>query len=116
MATMDRIGNELTMTTSAYKTALLGHRLGLWIVPPKEDGTKAPDIDRWRVDNPARPDEEQIDQWYVGDNRSGVGIVCGSASNNLEALDFDAAEVYDEFIQTVKDLGWEDLAERIESG
>lgn len=106
----------MAVTSSAYKTALLGYQLGLWIVPPLEDGTKAPAAKRWRVDNPERPDEEQIDRWYMQDARSGVGIVCGKVSNNLEAIDFDAVESYDEFVATARDLGWDDLVERIESG
>lgn len=104
------------MTKSAYKTALIGHNLGLWITPPKEDGTKAPDVLTWRSPDAVRPDEDQIDRWYVDDGRSGVGVICGSASNNLEAIDFDAVEAYDEFVSTARDLGWEDLVERIESG
>lgn len=105
-----------SVMTSAYKTALMGQRIGLWIVPPKEDGTKAPDVERWRAENPTRPDEDQIDRWYIDDNRSGVGIVCGQVSNNLEALDFDAVEAYEEFVETARDLGWGDLVDRIEDG
>jgi hypothetical protein len=104
------------LTNSVYKTALLGQRLGLWVVPPKEDGTKAPDIERWRLDNPSKPGDDQIDQWYANDDRSGIGIVCGAASGNLEAIDFDAIEAYDEFVSTARDLGWGDLIDKVEGG
>jgi putative DNA primase/helicase len=101
---------------SAYKTALLGQGLGFWIVPPKEDGTKAPDVDTWRSQGAVRPDEDQIDRWYLQDSRDGVGLVCGAASGNLEAIDFDAVEAYDEFVSTARDLGWGDLIDKIEDG
>jgi hypothetical protein len=103
------------VTTSAYKTALIGEHLGLWIVPPKEDGTKAPDIESWRGNTAKRPDADQIDRWYEA-GRSGVGIVCGAASGGLEAIDFDAIEAYDEFVSTARDLGWDDLVDKIEDG
>lgn len=103
------------MTAAAYKTALIGERLGLWIVPPKEDGTKAPDAESWRGEQATRPNADQIDRWYES-GRSGVGIVCGAASGGLEAIDFDATESYEQFIATARALGWDDLVNKVESG
>ncbi len=59
---------------------------GLCSIPPRMDGTKAPLPPTWKKYQGRRPTPEGIDNWYAGEN-SGVGLVTGAISGNLETLD-----------------------------
>ena len=61
---------------------------GISVVPPREDGTKAP-LGSWRIFQERLPYLQELDEWYRADNNQGIGVVCGAVSGNLEALDFD---------------------------
>ncbi len=86
--------------------------LGLVVVPPKEDGTKAPLVP-WKRYRDDPPSAEQIDRWYGP--RTGVGFVCGAVSDDLELFELDA-DFYDEFKATAEAVGLRPLLSRIESG
>lgn len=90
---------------------------GLCVVPPREDGTKAPDVSGWTKYQNLRPDKETIDAWYKGHRqRTGLGFVCGTVSGNLEVLDFDDCDTYHAFKQACIDNGLAEVVEFIESG
>jgi hypothetical protein len=62
---------------------------GLSVVPPREDGSKAPDGE-WKRFQQTRPTSADLDRWYgKGEtpNRTGLGIVCGAVSGNQVSLD-----------------------------
>jgi len=94
--------------------ALLALRVGLSVMPPREDGSKAPDGE-WKRYQRERACEEQIDRWY-SNGRAGVGIVCGAVSKNLEVMEFDDRRTYDEFKQVAVEVGLDAIVERIEAG
>lgn len=99
---------------SALETALLAHSLGLSVLPPKEDGTKAP-IESWTAYQSTRADTEKIKEWYRN-NRRGVGLVCGAVSGNLELFEFDDAATYDDYKEAARNIGLGSIVERIEHG
>ncbi len=90
---------------------------GLCVLPPREDGTKAPDATKWTDYQELRSTHEDLERWYGnGRTRTGLGLVCGAVSGGLELLDFDAVEVYDRFKEAAAASGLCDLVERIEAG
>lgn len=62
---------------------------GLSVIPVRADGSKAPAVAGWReyTDRQATPDE--IDGWFGGAARHGIGVVPGPASGHLVVLDFE---------------------------
>jgi putative DNA primase/helicase len=108
------------MNLSVRATALAAQASGLCVVPPKEDGSKRPDVTSWKRYQQDRPTAAEIRRWD-GDgetncSRRGVGLVCGAVSGGLELLEFDDYATYVDYKQTADDLGLTDLIERIERG
>ena len=96
------------------RQAFVAHKAGLCVVPPKEDGSKAP-LGEWKEYQSQRPSESALDQWY-SNGRTGLGVVCGAVSGNLETLDFDDRDTYLGFKELAKASGLGELVERIEAG
>lgn len=71
--------------------ALAAHAAGLSVVPPREDGTKAPE-GTWKQYTEERPSRAQITRWYET-GRQGLGIVCGKVSGGLECLEFEGSAI-----------------------
>ena len=98
----------------------LAHRAGLCVVPPAQDGTKRPFIPSgggWKHYQQQRPTPALLKQWYDPSNGlTGLGLVCGKVSGNLEALDFDTREAWDEFCQMAEHCGIAPLVDRIWAG
>jgi hypothetical protein len=94
--------------------ALAAHAAGLCVVPPREDGSKAPDgmWARWQRE---RPTEADLCQWYAG-GRRGVGLVCGRVSGNLEMFEWEEDARFREFYARARLLGLGDLVERVVNG
>ena len=88
---------------------------GISVVPPREDGTKAP-LGSWRIFQERLPYLQELDEWYRADNNQGIGVVCGAVSGNLEALDFDRHSAYEDFIERARETGLSELVDRIEAG
>jgi hypothetical protein len=95
--------------------ALLAHRAGICVLPPREDGSKRPDAETWADWQERRPSEERVREWYA-DGRTGLGFVCGPVSGHLEALDFDDLSTFYEFVERVQEAGLGDLFARIGDG
>src|SRR5260221_1931 len=57
---------------------------GLNVLPPKGDGSKAPDAERWSERQVVMATADEVRHWYTGTGRTGIGIVCGEVSGGLE--------------------------------
>ena len=101
---------------AVYEAARAAHDAGLCVVPPKEDGTKAPDIDSWTAYQKTRSTQDEIDAWYANGHRSGLGNITGAVSGNQEVIDFDCLATYHDFIEAARAAGLGDLIEQIEAG
>jgi hypothetical protein len=66
--------------------ALDYHHAGLAVTPVQKDGSKAPVLTGWQ--NRPFPSETDLHSWFAAP-RYGIGMRCGTASANLELLDFD---------------------------
>ena len=87
---------------------------GLCVVPPREDGSKAP-LGQWRQYRTERPSRDQLRHWY-SDGLSGIGIVCGAVSGNLESVDFETKDIYAQVVTLAQETGLQSLVERVENG
>jgi hypothetical protein len=100
---------------TAVKAAL---DAGIAILPPKQDGTKAPDVDRWTGYQKTAPTIEEVRAWYSG-NRTGVGVLTGRVSG-IEMLEFEGRAVdggiLARFIAMAEATGLGELVARIEAG
>ena len=88
---------------------------GLCLLPVREDGSKAPDVPRWRDRQTVRPSEDEMRAFDFG-QRSGLGMVAGVASGHRECWDFDDLETYQIFVNTAASCGLGDLVQRICTG
>lgn len=82
---------------AVLQTAIAALELGLTPVPPKRDGTKAPDgpaLDGqpgWKRWQTTRPTRDQVEQAFTG--RTGIGLMCGTISGDLEMLEFEGRAI-----------------------
>lgn len=111
----------MTVSPTALNAALDAHALGLCVVPPKQDGSKAPIAPggEWKQLQTTRPDEAQIRAWYER-GLTGVGLVCGAVSGDLEMFEFEGRAI-DELVHTrfeelARAAGLGDVVQRIFDG
>lgn len=104
--------------SAALVAALEAHKAGLCVVPPRDDGSKAP-LGEWKRYQYERPTEKQLEQWY-DNGREGVGLVCGAVSGSLEMLEFEGRArdegLVGKFLDALEGAGLHDIMERISSG
>lgn len=70
-----------------YNLALQYKKHGLCVLPAIKT-EKRPNLSSWDVFKKRLPTEKELAQWFSASN-SGVCIVCGEVSGNLEIIDFD---------------------------
>jgi putative DNA primase/helicase len=103
--------------TEVHLQALAALRADLCPIPQGQDGSKAPfgvkqKWSRWQSE---RPSETTLNSWY-SNGRTGLGIVCGAVSGNLECLEFDDRPTYEAFLELAHDRGLTDVVARIREG
>lgn len=64
------------------------HDAGYCVVPTHEDGSKRP-FGRWKEYQKARPSMADIEAWLSTGKHTGIGIISGSASGNVELLELE---------------------------
>ncbi len=104
------------MKTDVHNVALAAHKAGLCVLPPREDGTKAPHGDSWKRYQRERPSLAQIEDWYGVEKRSGIGYVCGAVSDNLELLEFEDRATCEAFVALAREIGLDELVSRVATG
>ncbi len=107
----------MTTTTDAnphLDAALVAHKAGLSVVPPREDGSKAP-IGEWKPYQSRRADEATIRRWYAN-GRTGVGVVTGAISRGAEMFETEDAATHAALLERGDAAGLGDLIARIAAG
>ena len=100
--------NAQQFTEALRSAALAAIKAGCAPIPNRPGG-KAP-IDKWAADMAGPMDTAEVPQRFR--NGANIGIVCGAASGNLECLDFDAAELWQPFLDTLESVS-QDLHSRL---
>lgn len=99
--------------------ALEAHAAGLAVIPPRQDGTKAPDVPGWKQYQVRRPTEDEVGVWYATP-RTGLGVLTGRVSGGLEMLELEgravAEGIGDEFRGLAAAAGLGEVLDRIMRG
>lgn len=82
--------------------ALEYHRRG-WSIIPIMRGTKRPTLRSWKRYQETPPTEKQVRAWFSNGHRN-IGILCGAVSGGMTVIDFDAAELYQQWKADNPDL------------
>ena len=99
----------------AKTAALQALEAGLCPIPPRMDGSKAPFPNKWKAYQESTPSPADIESWYSA-GLTGVGLVTGPISGNLECLDFDTREVWKQYKDAAGKAGLVDLLKKVGSG
>ncbi|WP_020141165.1 DUF927 domain-containing protein [Streptomyces sp. 351MFTsu5.1] len=80
------------------------HDAGLCVLPVRADGTKAPDVRSWIQYKVNRSTPEEHDRWFGDGQRSGIGVVTGAVSGNVELIEFEGLAVKEGILDAVTEL------------
>jgi P4 family phage/plasmid primase-like protien len=69
--------------------ALAWHDAGCSVIPILANGTKKPQGE-WKHYQTERASRDKVAQWFKTSPKSGVGIICGKVSGNLELLELES--------------------------
>lgn len=109
------------MSDSVREAAITWFKAGFCVIPPQQDGSKRP-LGIWKQFQTQRPSHQQMGDWYdaIDVDLTGVGLICGKISGNLEMLELegrassseDLTAIVDEAYKRGVDLIWQDFFER----
>jgi hypothetical protein len=102
-------------TSNLLDTVKEAQSAGLCIIPPRQDGSKAPGVPSWRRYQYERPTDDDLDTWYRELHYTGIGSVTGAVSR-MECFEFDDRETYERFKDAARRVGYGELVDRIEEG
>jgi hypothetical protein len=80
------------------------HDAGLCVLPVRADGTKAPDVRSWIQYKVDRSTPEDHDRWFGDGRRTGIGVVTGAVSGNVELIEFEGLAVREGVLDGVTEL------------
>jgi putative DNA primase/helicase len=83
------------MTSSDIQLQVLAaarhwHAAGCSVWPPMQDGTKRPMGKEWKPFMRERAPLDQVELMIYGNSCTGIGLICGAVSGNLEMLELEA--------------------------
>jgi P4 family phage/plasmid primase-like protien len=82
------------------------------IIPVLADGTKRPQL-KWEQYQTERATRDQVKKWFTTSPNSGVGIICGQVSGNIELLELEArandGESHSLILEKMEELGVADF-------
>jgi hypothetical protein len=107
------------MSTVSEKAAAI-YAAGVQPWPVNHNGTKAPRLGGWSTTElPERLSEADTLEMFQP-NDTGLGVVCGKVSGNLELFEFEGRFVnsdgYDEFLSRCQDEGLGELLAKLQTG
>lgn len=112
--------NTRSTHNGIWSAALKARQAGLCTIPPKQDGTKAPDATSWVQFERRRPTEDEFHAWFDPQDQTGLGTITGRVSApegySLNILDWDDGEILTQFEELASQSGAGDLLARVKSG
>lgn len=86
---------------TVLESALAYVAAGISVVPIKLDGTKRPPV-RWKEYQSRIAGERELRDWFGCKNPAGIAAIGGAVSGGLELLDFDTAEVGEQWLALMR--------------
>ncbi|MEV1006109.1 hypothetical protein [Streptomyces sp. NPDC049881] len=80
------------------------HDAGLCVVPVKADGSKRPDVPSWTRYRTHRSTPDEHDRWFADRRRTGIGVIYGAVSGNVEMLEFEGRAVAEGILDEVGEV------------
>lgn len=93
----------MATTTLALQAARAYTQAGLCVIPIRTDGSKSPAVPEWTTYKNRLPTLDEAERLF-GQSEVGVAVICGKVSGNLETLDFETVEVYEQWKDLVKNV------------
>jgi KaiC/GvpD/RAD55 family RecA-like ATPase len=109
------MSDATAMKNEMLDIAVRAHEAGLCVLPPKQDGSKRP-LKAWESYANESSTIDEVRKWYGNGDRTGLGIVLGFPSGNLECFEFDDLDAYRNFLDAAELAGLDELVARIEAG
>ncbi|SCL17708.1 Bifunctional DNA primase/polymerase, N-terminal [Micromonospora nigra] len=111
---------EPTITAADVTAAAWAwHSAGYAVVPIKANGEKRPD-GKWKQYQYEQPTDRQMQEWFGGQRRTGLGLVCGAVSGGLEMFELEGRCVADgareKLVPALKAAGVFDVWKRLING
>ena len=111
------------MTTTTHTMLNAAHDLhtaGMCVVPVRQDGTKRPDVTSWTRYQKERTTPEQHTQWFTNHHKTGIGVIYGHISGNVEMIEFEGRAiqegVLDEITEVMNASGLDQAWDTISTG
>jgi hypothetical protein len=101
--------------TLILEAARAAYAAGLAPLPVSPDGSKSPDVRRWKDYQTTRPSVVDL-RSFAFDQHDGLGIVSGSGSGHRECWDFDTNDVFEAFVSRAQASGLGPLVDRVTGG
>ncbi|MET9293263.1 hypothetical protein [Streptomyces sp. NPDC003077] len=80
------------------------HDAGLCVLPVKVNDGVVSGVRGWTLYKSVRSTPEQHDAWFTGTRHTGIGVVHGKVSGNLETIEFKGHAVRDGLLDEVTDI------------
>lgn len=64
------------------------YRCGFAVIPSHEDGSKRP-FGKWKSYQHQRPTWDEVEGWLSSGRYTGIGVLCGEASGNVELIEIE---------------------------
>jgi hypothetical protein len=81
--------------------ALAYLRAGLSVIPIRPDGSKLSALSAWKPFERERASEDTARRWWAN-GKTGIAIIGGAVSGNLECIDFDRGELFAPWCELVE--------------
>ena len=99
-------------------------RAGLCPIPVKADGSKSPDLRTWTAYQSTRSTPDEHAAWFDpnrrGGARTGIGVIFGHVSGNVEMIEFEGRAIAEGYFDTVTGIaeasGLGDLWKQVTNG
>jgi hypothetical protein len=89
--------------TDLLTAALDWHDAGYCVIPAHEDGSKRP-FAPWKQYQVERPSREQVAEWFSSGHYTGVGIITGQASGNVEMVEVENRAIVNGSLEFLGDI------------
>jgi len=104
------------MSDSVRETAIAAIEAGLCVLPVTTDGAKKPALASWTRYQEVASTLEEVERWFAAEDATGLALVTGAVSGDLELFEFDDGALIDPFLARAAGAGIDEIVQRIRAG